>query len=299
MAVGLLHQGPDRHFGLRRLLRLALGGLIFWELHRRSPVVNFRPLRERNFSACCIIIFCAYGVLYGASTSLPGLLQSLFGYNALQAGLIMSPAGFFAILAMPVVARVLGRQTDARWVIMAGLLVMAAGNYWMSQLNLDVSPRQIVWPRVTVVVGLAICFAPANVAAYLYTPKELRGAAVGLLILLRNEGGSVGTSLSQALQDHREQFHTIRLGEYLDTFNSAVHSFTEQTQAFFLQQTGDPVLSQELVWQALETLRLQQASALAYFDCFWVFAMVMLALVPVILVMKRSVAEKGAHVGSE
>jgi MFS transporter, DHA2 family, multidrug resistance protein len=182
---------------------------------------------------------------------------------------------------------------------MVGLLVMAAGNYWMSQLNLDISPGQVVWPRVAVIVGLAICFAPANVAAYLYTPKELRGAAVGLLSLLRNEGGSVGTSLSQALQDHREQFHTLRLGEYLDPFNSAVYSFTETARALFLQQTGDPVVSRELAWQALENLRQQQASALAYFDCFWVFAMLMLALVPVILLMKRSVAEKGAHVGVE
>jgi MFS transporter, DHA2 family, multidrug resistance protein len=150
-----------------------------------------------------------------------------------------------------------------------------------------------------VIVGLAICFAPANVAAYLYTPKELRGAAVGLLSLLRNEGGSVGTSLSQALQDHREQFHTLRLGEYLDPFNSAVHSFTDQSQAFLLQQTGDPVASQELAWQALESLRQQQASSLAYFDCFWIFAVIMIALVPVVLLMKRSVAEKGARVGSE
>ncbi|MGA7385610.1 MAG: DHA2 family efflux MFS transporter permease subunit [Methylocella sp.] len=281
------------------LFILALAGLIFWKLHHRSPVVNFRPLRERNFSACCIIIFCAYAVLYGASTSLPGLLQSLFGYNALQTGLVMSPAGVFAVLAMPVVAFVLGRRTDARWLILAGLLLMAAGNYWMSQLNLDISPVQVVWPRVVMIVGLAICFAPANVAAYLYTPKELRGAAVGLLSLLRNEGGSVGTSLSQALQDHREQFHTLRLGEYLDPFNSAVHSFTEQSQAFLLQQTGDPALSQELAWQALESLRQQQASSLAYFDCFWVFAMLMLALVPVVLLMKRSVAEKGANIGGE
>ena len=103
----------------------------------------------------------------------------------------------------------------------------------------------------------------------------------------------------KALQDHREQFHTLRLGEYLDPFNSAVHSFTEQARAFFLQQTGDPVLSQELAWQALENLRQQQASSLAYFDCFWVFAMLMLALVPLVLLMKRSVAEKGARVGSE
>ena len=284
---------------LAALFILALGGLIFWELHHRSPVVNFRPLRERNFSACCIIIFCAYAVLYGASTSLPGLLQSLFGYNALQAGLVMSPAGFFAVITLPVVGFLLGRQTDARWLILTGLLVMAAGNYWMSQLNLDISPGQVVWPRVAVIVGLAICFAPANVAAYLYMPKELRGAAVGLLSLLRNEGGSVGTSLSQALQDHREQFHTLRLGEYLDPFNSAVHSFTDQSQAFFLQQTGDPVASQELALQALESLRQQQASSLAYFDCFWIFAVIMIALVPVVLLMKRSVAEKGARVGVE
>jgi hypothetical protein len=36
-----------------------------------------------------------------------------------------------------------GRGTDARWLIAAGLLIMTimtAGNYWMSQLNLDISP---------------------------------------------------------------------------------------------------------------------------------------------------------------
>ncbi len=281
------------------LFIVGLTALIFWEVRHKSPVVNFRPLGERNFRACCIIIFGAYAVLYGYSTLVPGLLQSLFGYNALQSGLVLSPAGFFAILMLPVVGRLLGRPTDARWMILAGLLVMAAGNYWMSQLNLDISPGDVVWPRVVLIVGLTIIFAPANVAAYLYMPIELRGAAVGLLSLLRNEGGSVGTSLSQALQDHREQFHTLRLGEYLDPFNPAVKSFTDQSQAYLLQQNGDPVLSQQLTWQALESLRQQQASALAYFDCFWVFAMVMLALVPAVLLMKRSVAEKGARIGGE
>jgi MFS transporter, DHA2 family, multidrug resistance protein len=284
---------------LAALFMVALGGLIFWELRHRNPVVNFRPLKERNFSTCCVIIFSAYAVLYGASTSLPGLLQSLFGYDALHAGIVMSPAGLFAVLVMPVVGFALGRQTDARWLIIVGLLVMAAGNYWMSLMNLDISSGQVVWPRVATVAGLAICFAPANVAAYLYTPKELRGAAVGLLNLLRNEGGSVGTSLSQALHEQREQFHSLRLGEYLDPFNPAVQSFTDQARAMFLEQSGDPVASQQLALQALDNVREQQASALAYFDCFWAFAMIMLALVPLVLLMKRSVAEKGARIGGE
>jgi MFS transporter, DHA2 family, multidrug resistance protein len=276
-----------------------LVGLIFWELRSPNPVVNFRPLAERNFSGCCIIIFCAYAVLYGASTSLPGLLQSLFGYNALDAGLVMSPAGFFALLAMPIVGLALGRKMDARWLIGMGLLLMAASNYWMSQMNLFISPGQVVWPRVLIVLGLSICFAPANVAAYLYIPPLLRGAAVGLLSLLRNEGGSVGTSLAQTMQERRDQFHTLRLGESLDPFNPAVHSFLEQAQARFLQQTGDPAAAQQLAWQALENLRQQQASALAYFDCFWLFAVLMLAVMVVVLLMKRSVAEKGARVGGE
>ena len=120
---------------------------------------------------------------------------------------------------------------------------MAAGNYWMSQMNLDISPGQAVWPRVVMVVGLSICFAPANVAAYLYTPPELRGAAVGLLSLLRNEGGSVGTSLAQTLHERREQFHTLRLGEYLDPLQSG-RAFLHRAGAGAVPQTGDPVLGE-------------------------------------------------------
>jgi len=212
---------------------------------------------------------------------------------------VMSPAGLFAILAMPIVGLSLGKGADARWLIALGLLVMAAGNYWMSQLNLDISPGQVVWPRVVTVAGLAICFAPANVAAYLYIPRELRGAAVGLLSLLRNEGGSVGTSLSQALQQQREQYHNLRLGEFLDPFNPAANSFLEQAGQLFLGQTGDPAASQQLALQAMASLREQQASALAYFDCFWVFAVVAAGLAFVVLLMKRSVAEKGARIGGE
>ena len=278
---------------------LGLVALVFWELRHRNPVVNFRPLGERNFAACCLIIFCAYLALYAASTSLPGLLQSLFGYDALSAGLVMSPGGIFAVLAMPIVGRLLGLGTDARWLIAAGLLLMTAGNYWMSQLNLDISPGQAVWPRVLVVAGLAVCFAPANVSAYLYTPLAMRGAAIGLLSLLRNEGGSVGTSLAQTVQERRDQFHVLRLGESLDPFNPAVASFLEQARGTFLQQTGDPVAAQQLAWQALENLRQQQASSLAYFDTFWMMAVLTFCVAFAVLFMKRSVAEKGSPVGSE
>jgi DHA2 family multidrug resistance protein len=105
--------------------------------------------------------------------------------------------------------------------------------------------------------------------------------------------------MAQTFNDRRDQFHTLRLGEYLDPFNAAAHSFLERAQAFFLQQTSDPVAAQQLALQELANLRQAQASALAYFDSFWIFAALTFVLLFLVLFMKRSVPEKGAHVSAE
>ncbi len=105
--------------------------------------------------------------------------------------------------------------------------------------------------------------------------------------------------MAQALEWRREHFHTARVGEFLDPFNPYVQTYSEQAQAFFYQQTGDPAGSQQMALQALANLRDQQAVSLAYFDDFWLFAVLALGLVVLVPLMKRSVAEKGEHVGAE
>src|SRR5271169_2490362 len=60
-----------------------------------------------------------------------------------------------------------------------------------------------------------------------------------------NEGGRVGTSKAQTVQERRDQFHSLRLGEWLDPFNPAARSFIDQVTAPFLQQTGDPAAAQQ------------------------------------------------------
>jgi DHA2 family multidrug resistance protein len=79
---------------------LGLSGLIYHELRRRNPLIALRTLADRNFRMCCVIIFCAYGVLYANTVTLPALLQSLFGYDATISGLVLSPAGVFAIVML-------------------------------------------------------------------------------------------------------------------------------------------------------------------------------------------------------
>jgi DHA2 family multidrug resistance protein len=137
------------------------------------------------------------------------------------------------------------------------------------------------------------------VAAFKFTPMRLRAAAVGLFALLRNEGGSVGTSLAQTIVERREQFHNSRIGEFLDPFNPAVQTFSEQGRAFFVQQTGDAAAAEQLTLEALEGLRQQQATSLAYFDTFWLFAALAVVLIPLVFLMRPSAAEKGAHIAAE
>jgi DHA2 family multidrug resistance protein len=281
------------------LFLICISALVYRELRIANPLINFRTLLDRNFRSCCIIIFCAYAVLYANTTQLPALLQSLFGYDATTSGLVLSPAGLAAIIVLLIVGKLLGKGVDARYPMAVGLFILAIGNFWFSQLNLQISPWQVVWPRVVLIAGLSAIFAPLNVAAFLYLPKEIRGAAVGLLALLRNEGGSVGTSVAQTILERREQFHALRLNEWLDPLNPAVTHFFAHGKAFFLQQTGDAVSAQQMTLQALEQIRNQQAAALAYFDVFWVSAAIAAAMVFLVLLMRRSVAEKGAAVGAE
>jgi DHA2 family multidrug resistance protein len=281
------------------LFALGLGFLLFREMRINNPIVNFRVLGERNLAMCCVIIFSAYAALYAATISLPSLLQILFGYDALASGLVLSPGGITSISALVIVGFLLGRGVDARWLIATGLIFVAASNYWMSLLNLQVSPTIVIQPRMMLTGGLGLLFAPLNVAAFKYTSRQLRGAAVGLLALLRNEGGSVGTSLAQTIQERREQFHTSRVNEFLDPLNPQVTSFLERARTFFFQLTGDPAGSQQRGLQVLSNLRDQQAASLAYFDVFWVIAVMGIVLVFLVLLMKPSAAEKGAHMAAE
>jgi len=284
---------------LLTLFVVCLGGLIYRELRVRNPLIALRTLKDRNFRACCIIIFCAYGVLYANTVSLPELLQSLFGYDATTSGLVLSPAGIFAIIMLIIVGAALSRGVDARYLMGAGLVTMALGNFWLAHLNLDIGPWQVVWPRVVIIAGLSMLFAPLNVAAFIYLPKEIRGGAVGLLALLRNEGGSVGTSVAQIIQERRLQFHSLRLNESLDSLNPPVNNLLTHGQAFFLQHNGDAVLSHRMALGVLDQSRTQQALSLAFFDVFSFCFAVGVLLVFFVLLMRRSVAEKGAHIGAE
>ena len=143
-------------------------------------------------------------------------------------------------------------------------------------------------------------FAPINVAAFRYTPPHLRGAAVGLFALLRNEGGSVGTSMAQIIEQRREQFHLARVGENLEPAepdtcspsssrakpsSSSRPAIRPRSQQMTLPVAGRPPPAAGGVPGLLRRLLAVRRPGLG--------------LVLLVFLMKRSVAEKGEIIGGE
>ena len=68
-----------------------MGG-IAWLLLVEKPVVNLRCLKDRNFAIGVVMVSGIGAVLYSSNVLIPLMAQQWFGYTALLAGLLLSPA---------------------------------------------------------------------------------------------------------------------------------------------------------------------------------------------------------------
>ena len=80
---------------------------------------------------------------------------------------------------------------------------MGIGNYWTSQLTLEISPWQVVWPRVVVIRRAVHDLRATERRCVSLHFKGTAGGRGRLLALLRNEGGSVGTSIAKTIHERR------------------------------------------------------------------------------------------------
>ena len=90
----LLDRGQiDDWFGSRFIawtFAVAVGCLataVIWELRQPDPVIEFRLLGARNFAIANVFYFLFGFGLFASTTMIPQILQSLYGYRAIDAGL--------------------------------------------------------------------------------------------------------------------------------------------------------------------------------------------------------------------
>jgi DHA2 family multidrug resistance protein len=276
------------------LTAVSLVSFVVWELSHPHPIINLRLLGERNFLACGLIIYIAFGVLYGANVNTPQMLQDLFGYDAFRAGLILSPSAFFTMVMMPVVGFLLGRKVDARKIIPFGLVCVAVALYWQAHMTLDASPYVLVAPRCLQMAGVGMLFVPLNNAAYLYIPKNQTNNATGLFNMLRNEGGSLGIAIATTMTEIRSQFHHSRLAEHVRPTNPMVDRWVDYYSQLRIVRGGvSTVVGHDQGFALMSRMVGQQARFMAYMDIFWIFFVMVLLTVPLVFLMKKSVARGG------
>jgi DHA2 family multidrug resistance protein len=258
--------GSGRIQFLVAVAAVCLVAVIIRELVIKNPVVDLRLYRERNFSLSHILIFSLGFVLAGSTVLLPQFLQTLMGYSATRAGMVLSPAGVVLIFAMPMAGLLLGR-IGARPMIIFGFIVLGSSLWITSRLQLQTDYATFTLFRMMASVGLAALFTPISTTCFSRVPPGKNNAASSLYNLMRNLGSSFGIAAVTTVLARRAQFHQARISDHL----SAGHIRVRQMQsAQYLAQHADGLaLPTSRAARMLYRSVLQQAGAMAYLDAFW------------------------------
>ena len=273
----------------------ALVAVVIWELRQEQPVVDFRILANRNFALAAVIMYAIGFTMYGSTAILPIFLQTILGYTALLSGLVLSPGGIAMMLGMLLVGRLLGRF-QARWLIVFGLIVAAAGVFQMSGFNLDVDFRSAMWARTLQALGMAFLFVPINTTAFSAVKPEKLGYATGLMNLFRNIGGSGGIAMVTTIVARRQQFHQEVLVSHLTPLDGGLLPTLNGLAANLVAQGSTSADASVQAQGMLYGIVQRQAAMLAVADTFWVLAVVFLGLIPLVLCLRMTTPHKGAEV---
>ena len=271
---------------------VSLVALVFWELSHERPVVDLRIFRNVSFATGNVVMFLGFFAFFGSIVLLPMYLQGLMGYTAYLAGIVLGPGGGVALVAMPVVGK-LTERVDSRALLGVGLLINAYALWYMAGFNLQIDFATAVAGRVIQGLGMPLFFVSLTFLTYATIPREQMNNASSIFNLLRNLGGSFGVAFVTTLLARRSQLHQSRLVEHLGELNQAfsIHlsKLTQTLDAKLGALADHSRQAKGLIYQAMQ----REASALAFNDAFYLQAVLFLALVVCLLILRKPPLRKG------
>jgi DHA2 family multidrug resistance protein len=265
---------------------VALIFVIWWEWRHKDPIIDLHLFKDRTFATSNLLMFMLGFALLGSTLLLPLYTQTLLGYTAQLSGMVLSPGGFAIMIMMPIVGFLLTRY-DARYLVLFGLCMLSFSLFHMTSLNLDVDFRTVAIMRVIQASGLAFLFVPINTSAYSYLPREKNNAASGLMNLARNIGGSVGISVVTTVLDRRTQKHLSDLMTHLTAANAGFQARLQGLAQSLMAHGASPAQAQQQAYGMMANTVQRQATMLAYIDNFYLLGCAILAMVPLVFLMKR------------
>ena len=143
LGVGALQVMLDRGqeddwFGSHFILTLAivsgvcLVSLVIWEWFSKNPIIEVRLFKNFNYLSSNLMMFTFGILLFSSLVMMPLFLQTLLGYTAELAGLVLSGGGLVLLFAMPIVGQ-LTTKFQVRYIIAFGWLCLAIAMYYSTQ----------------------------------------------------------------------------------------------------------------------------------------------------------------------
>jgi len=269
---------------------VALIGFAFfvaWELTDDHPVVDLRLLKIRNFWTGTMSMAVAYSLFMGNIVLLPLWLQQFMGYTSIDAGMMLAPVGFFAIILSPLVGKNIHRF-DARMLTTLAFSVFALVLFLRSHFNTQADFETIMFPTILQGIAVAFFFIPLNtITLGGIAPREIASAS-GLSSFARMVGGSFGTSIAITVWQDRAAVHHAQLAEYINAGNPAATAV--------LNQFGASGLNNEQTLAQINRLIDQQAYMLAANDVFYASAVIFLLLIPMVWLARPRKIERATTV---
>jgi DHA2 family multidrug resistance protein len=199
---------------------------------------------------------------------MPQFLQSLMGYTAQEAGMVLSMAAVVLLVELPLVGR-LTTHIQARSLMAFGWVMLTFAMFFSTRrIDLEISFASAAWLRVAQYVPMGFIFIPATMVAYLGIPQEKSNAVAGLVNFVRNMGSSVGTSAVTTILARRAQVHQVMLANHTGLTNPSLQNSTAGLAAQLSVSGGHPHGQMMAYGQLYRTMQ-NQASVLSYIDTFW------------------------------
>src|SRR6201987_571622 len=273
---------------------VGLVSLVFWEWRHKEPIVDVRLFKGFNFASCNVMMFVLGAVLFSSTGLLPQFLQTLMGYTAQKAGMVISMAAILLVFLLPLVGRLAG-HFQARHLLAFGWIALAVAMYFSCKhIDLLISFRSAAWMRIWQYLPVGFLFVPLTMATYVGLPESKSNSAAGLINFTRNIGQSVGTAAVTTLRARRGQYHQSVLAEYTRShrFDAAVARLTSR-----LTHVGLSVHSaHQQALARLYSVVMAQAQALSYVDIYWLLAVTSTLMFLLCFLLAKNEPGKGGDV---
>jgi DHA2 family multidrug resistance protein len=279
---------------------VALALFVWRELVAPVPAVNLRLFKDPLFASGSVIGAAMFAILLSSMFLLPVFMQELLGFTAMQSGLALMPRTLMMMAVTPLVGRLYGK-VSARALIAFGLLLVAVGGIWLSNVTLRTSVSGITHPIMLQGIGFSFLFVPLTTAALSQVPRTRLADATGLNSLLRQVGASMGLAVFATLLSRGAVHAKAAVGAHVALDRPEVQERLAQLVAGFQGRGFDPVSAREAALRALDGMVTQQAMVIAFERVLFLAGVLLLFVLPLLwfLKVKRHASSRPQHVEME